>query len=132
NILRRYKLPGAAEVAAQLGKDADPAVRVEAALANVQPGQIRDALLAALEHGAAKDDHLRYEAAWHLAKHADDAAFDRLLASAEEAQRLAGMIAIDIACFEGFATKPTALAALNKALTQPGRTTEYDLLLTLA
>ena len=35
----------------------------------------RAALVDALDHGAAGDDHLRYEAAWHLAKNGDGRTF---------------------------------------------------------
>jgi putative heme-binding domain-containing protein len=132
NILRRYRLDSAAAVARQLGSDDHPAVRLEAALAHSQPEAIRASLLAALKHGADRDEHLRYEAAWHLAKHADSRTFAPLLSSLEETIRLTGLIAIDIACFEGFASKPLALKALAHALEDPERKTDHELLLTLA
>jgi putative membrane-bound dehydrogenase-like protein len=131
NLLRRYQVPAAATVARQLREDPDPAVRVEAALALPTAAEIRSALLDVLEHGAAGDEHLRYEAAWHLARHADADAFARLLSSEQEEVRLAGLIAVDVACFENFPTKPLALAALGKALDSPGRL-DLDVLLTLA
>jgi quinoprotein glucose dehydrogenase len=129
NILRRYKLPPAADVAKQLAGDAEPAVRVEAALARPTPDQIVAALTDALDHGAAADDHLRYEAAWHLAKNGDGRTFAGLIASANESVRLAGLIAIDIACHEGFASKAAALETLAKALDQPGRADPEQLLM---
>lgn len=130
NILRRYGVPTAAEVAGQLGKDSDPAVRMEAALALPSSAEVRSALIEALNHGAAGDEHLRYEAAWHLAKNADAAAFSKLLGSPEADVRLAGLIAIDVACHEAFPTKSLALAALGKALENPGKV-DHGLLLTL-
>src|SRR5262249_38713652 len=45
--------------------------------------------------------------------------------------RLAGLIAVDVACFEGFSTKRVALGALGKALASPGKV-DNGLLLTLA
>lgn len=131
NLLRRFQMASAAEVARTLGKDADPAVRVEAALARGQSVDIRTALIDALIHGAARDAHLRYEAAWHLAKHADAEAISRLLSSEEEDVRLAGLIAIDVACYEVLPSKKIALAELGKALESPGKI-DPGLLLTLA
>src|SRR5262249_43328021 len=58
--------------------------------------------------------------------------FSRLLASPEETLRLAGMIAIDVACFEGFPSKPFAIESLGKALADPDRKQDFELLLTLA
>ena len=117
NLLRRYTVPSANDIALSLSKDVDPAVRVEAAIALASPTALFDALTT----GAAKNEHLRYEAAWHLAKHGDAAAFSKALASEDADVRLAGMIAVDVACFEEFASKPTALAALGKALEHPGK-----------
>jgi putative membrane-bound dehydrogenase-like protein len=131
NLLRRYELPEAGAVARRLVKDRDPAVRTEAALALPTSAEIRAGLIDALKHGAAGDEHLRYEAAWHLAKHADAETFARLFAVEDADVRLAGLIAIDVACFEGFPTKSVALAALGKALERPGKL-DHGLLLTLA
>jgi len=131
NLHRRHGLSDTAEVVKLLAKDEDPAVRVEAALARQQPEQIRLALLDALAHGAAKDAHLRYEAAWHLAKTADAATFTQLLASADADVRLTGLIALDIACFEAFSSKEAALETLAKGLQDP-TSRDLDLLLTLA
>lgn len=131
NILRRHQLAGAAELAAKLAADKDPAVRVEAALALADATAIRAALLGALKQGAAADAHLRYEAAWHLAKHAEAATFEQLLNDADEQVRLTGLIAIDIASFENFASKQAALDVLAKALKKSGQA-DTELLLTLA
>src|SRR5262249_1543828 len=54
-----------------LSLDPDPAVRLEVALSKPVAAKTRDALVNTLTKGAASDVHLRYEAAWHLAKHAD-------------------------------------------------------------
>jgi putative heme-binding domain-containing protein len=131
HLMRRFKAPRTDEVARELGKDDDPAVQVEAALALGDATEVRRALLAALEAGAAKDDHLRYEGAWHLARHADETTLSRLLSSKDENIRLAGLIAVDVACFEGFSSKPVALAALKRLLGEPDKS-DLDLLLTLA
>jgi quinoprotein glucose dehydrogenase len=131
NLLRRYELPAVAVVARRLVKDNDPAVRTEAALALPTSAEVRAGLIDALKHGAAGDEHLRYEAAWHLAKHADAETFARLLAAEDADVRLAGLIAIDVACYEGLPTKSVALAALGKALESPGKL-DHGLLLTLA
>jgi len=131
NLNRRYKLPTAAALAKGLAKDAAPAVRLEAALTHTDPALVRTALLDVLRSPAASDAHLRYEAAWNLAKQADAAAFAQLLNSSEEAQRLAGLIALDLACYEDLPSKPAALATLARAITAPeGK--DHDLLLTLA
>ena len=55
-----------------------------------------------------------------------------MLGSKDEKVRLAGLIAVDVACFEGFPSRPLALETLNRALGEPGRTTDLDLLLKLA
>src|SRR5262249_20412495 len=104
-----------------LSRDADPAVRVEAALAQSTSADICSSLVDALNHGAALDAHLRYEAAWHIAKHADADTFAKLLTSPDEGVRLSGLIAINVACFEDFPTRSIALAALGKALENPGK-----------
>jgi putative membrane-bound dehydrogenase-like protein len=127
-LLRRYEAPDAAAVARRLSDDRAPAVRVAAALTLGKPEEIRGALIAALNDGAAHDEYLRYEAAWHLARHADQAAFAKLLASAEADVRLAGLIAIDVACFEGFRTKQTAQEVLVAALENPGKVDAAHLL----
>ena len=131
NLLRRYRLPADKHEAEEMRKDRDPAVRLEAALLANKAQDIRAGLIDALPHGAAADAHLRYEAAWHLAKHADAATFSQLLAAEDANIRLAGLIAIDVACFEDFTTKKAALAALGKALENPGKL-DHALLLTLA
>jgi putative heme-binding domain-containing protein len=130
NIMRRHQVPGTDDLAKRMGKDDDPAVRLEAALARTADADKRIDLVNVLTTGAAKDAHLRYEAAWHLAKVADEAALGTLLKSEDEAVRLAGMIAIDVACFENFPTKTVAISALSKALESPGMS-DAPLLLTL-
>src|SRR5262249_23719595 len=82
---------------------------------------VQAALLDALRSGAGKDAHLRYEAAWHLAKHTDEAGLKALLADEDEGVRLAGLIAVDVACHENFPTKKTPLAVLGPALQAPGK-----------
>lgn len=77
------------------------------------------------------DPHLRYEAAWHLAKSAAQEDFANLLNSENANVRLAGLIAIDVACYENTPAKKAALAALSKALENPGKL-DQQLLLTVA
>ncbi|MFT5525595.1 MAG: putative membrane-bound dehydrogenase-like protein, partial [Pirellulaceae bacterium] len=127
NLLRRYDVPAAVEIAKALAADADPAVQLEAALAQKDPANIRSGLLGALQAGASEDPHLRYEAAWHLARNADRTTFDQLLSSNDENIQLTGLIAIDIALYEtwenepnGTATKSFAQETLNKRLANPG------------
>jgi putative membrane-bound dehydrogenase-like protein len=81
--------------------------------------------------GVTRDPHLRYEYAWHVAKHADQKSLDSLLTSADPDFRLTGLIAIDIACYEDFETKKNALEALAKALENPGKL-DHQLLLMVA
>jgi putative membrane-bound dehydrogenase-like protein len=131
SLLRRYQAPGVVAVARRLRKDDDPAVRVAAALALDRADAIRAALVDALRHGAAKDEHLRYEAAWHLAKHGDAASLDALVSSNDGDLRLAGLIAIDVACYEQPGSKPVALTVLSRAMGRPGQA-DVDHLLTLA
>lgn len=106
NLLRRYDIPEAAAVAKALSADADSAVLVEAALANKDSASIRSALLDALSAGAADDPHLRYEAAWHLARNAEKTTFDQLLDSNDENLQLTGLIALDIALYEPWDGSP--------------------------
>ena len=122
NILRRYQPPQAASVATILSTDSSPAVRVEAALALDDSRQVSAALLDASKDGAAEDAHLRYEAAWHLAKHAnpDVKTLRRLLNSDDEKLRLTGLITLDIACYETFESRAHAEQLLAKTLVDPG------------
>jgi putative heme-binding domain-containing protein len=83
------------------------------------------------QHGGARDPHLRYEAAWHLAKHADLETLNWFLGSATADVRLAGLIAIDVACYENFPSKKASLEALAKALENPGKL-DHQLLLEVA
>jgi putative membrane-bound dehydrogenase-like protein len=132
NLLRRYGVPGTVEVAKKLSSDADPAVRVAAALAVEAPEQVRAALLDALRTGAAGDPHLRYEAVWHLAKHAQADTFTDLIKSDKADLRLAGLIALDVACYEGYPSKGDAQAVLARALSEVPHAEDIDHLLTLA
>jgi quinoprotein glucose dehydrogenase len=132
NLLRRYQVPAAEEVARQLAADKEPAVRVEAALGHAQPAEVRAALVDALDHGAAEDAHLRYEAAWHLAKVMDAETLRKLLAAPREPLRLAGLIALDVACYEKVPTKALALETLAGALRESSNPADTELLLTLA
>lgn len=109
----------------------DPALKLAAILHEREPGTIGEALVACLKDGAAADQHLRYEAAWNLAKYADEKSLADLLASDDANVRLAGLIAIDVACYENFPTKKIALEALAKALENPGKL-DHQLLLTVA
>ncbi|QDU92298.1 DUF7133 domain-containing protein [Lignipirellula cremea] len=122
NILRRYELPQAATIARSLAQDAELAVRLEAALALKNSQEIHSALLAVLSDGAAEDPHLRYEAAWHLAQHAsaEQNALEKLLDAEDENLRLAGLIALDIACYESFGSRPYAEGLLAARLADPG------------
>lgn len=129
-LLHRYQLPNAVEVAKTLREDRDPAVRVAAALALPSAADTCAALLDALRNGAADNAHARYEAAWHLAKTADERAVPSLLNAESAEVRLAGLQAIDIACYEDFPTKKLALAALARAVENP-KQLDQGLLLTV-
>ena len=85
----------------------------------------------ALNGGGAADAHLRYQAASELAKHANVAAITDLLASDDANVRLAGLIAIDVACYENTSAKKASLEALAKALENPGKI-DHQLLLHVA
>jgi putative heme-binding domain-containing protein len=100
------------EAAETYRKDVDPAVRLQAALAIGTAAPLLDAL----QNGGAKDVHLRYQTAAALAKVASQEELSSLLSSGNENLRLAGLIAIDVACWEGYPTKKEALAALTHML----------------
>jgi putative membrane-bound dehydrogenase-like protein len=119
-LLNRYKSSQLEATAVELAKDKDPAVRVAAAAVRADASHKREALVAALENGAAEDVHLRYEAAWFLADVADDAALLKLLASDREEVRLAGLITIDIAGYENRGGKDAAMKVLAEKLVSPG------------
>jgi quinoprotein glucose dehydrogenase len=106
--------PLAAAITA-LKADPDPAVRLEAALALNGPNAIVDAL----KNGAARDVHLRYQAAAGLAKTTAVEQLSELLASSDADLRLAGLIAVDVAAYEKYPTTKAALAALGNMLTNP-------------
>ena len=109
----------------------DAAVLLAIALSRFSKEEVPGSIIDALDNGAANDAHLRYEAAWHLAKNADEKAITKLLTSDESNIRLAGLIAIDAACYENFPSKKAALAALAKALENPGKL-DHQLLLMVA
>jgi putative membrane-bound dehydrogenase-like protein len=130
-LMRRYGVKGAEK----LIKDDDVAVRLEATLSISSisgPLKARAALVSLLEGDAAKDAHLRYEAAAALAGMADVATFERLLNAKSEDARLAGMIAADVACFESLPTRGDALEAIGKALVTVKDEKALGHLLTLA
>jgi putative membrane-bound dehydrogenase-like protein len=113
-------------------REEDPAVSLERALGHSDAEAVRFVVMQmAFRCGAAKDVHLRYQAAWHLAKHADAEAITQLLTSDDADVRLAGLIAIDVACYENFSSKKGALEALVQALENPGKL-DHQLLLMVA
>lgn len=130
-LVQRFDGTAADALAQSLARDADPAVRVSAAVARKSPADTRTDLLAALDAGAAADAHLRYEAAWHLARTADAASLQRVLASDDANVRLAGLIALDVALYEKFDTADAALQSLLAALADP-RQLDLQLVLEIA
>jgi putative heme-binding domain-containing protein len=116
-----------ADVAKYTKGDKSPAVRLERAISLANSRDFVDVL----NDGAANDPFLRYQAAWHLAKLAEAKDLTELLASDDPDIRLAGLIAIDVACYENFPTKKIALEALGKALENPGKL-DHQLLLMVA
>ncbi len=144
-IMRRNIEDGAAKddqvlakLARQLLTDKDAAVRLEATIClfALGKGTWNDIAGELNDGGAARDPHLRYEAAWYTAKYANVSAFDLLFSSDDADVRLAGLIAMDIACYENFSgnlftkepSKKFALEALNKALADPGKLDQQLLL----
>jgi putative membrane-bound dehydrogenase-like protein len=116
DLLRRRHHPEAATVAATLQNDTSLAVGLEAAKTLEESRAARAALWNVLKDGAADDPYLCYEAAWHLAKHAEAKTWSQLLASAEGNLRLAVWIGIDIAIFEELPSRAGALTALADSL----------------
>lgn len=139
DLLRRRELfPSASAggvdtnaIASAALQDTDPAVRLEATTLVRDDLARRAALLDVLASGAAADVHLRYAAAWQLAKVADLDALRKLTRSDDANLRLAGLIAIDVACYESLATKDAALAVLSELLADP-IPSDWALPLTLA
>jgi len=119
-LLRRYQVAETDAVAAAAANDPDPAVRLESALARTNGADLRKQLLQVLAGELAGDPHLRYEAASHLARHADDAAFAQLLGSPDANVRLAGLIALDVALYEKTPTAELARKVLHLWIDQPG------------
>lgn len=93
-------------------KDADAAVRLEAAITVGTP----DAIVGVLNGEVAKDKYLRYQAAAELAKVARAEDFAKVLASDDADVRLAGMIALDVALYEKTPSKQFAIAAVEGML----------------
>ncbi len=113
-----------------IGVAGENRIEVEQALAlDTSPRKVEELTRALTRAGG--DPHLRYEAAWHIAKHTDADGIGKLLASDDADVRLAGLIAIDVACYENFPTKKVALEALAKALENPGKL-DHQLLLMVA
>lgn len=137
NLLRRRDLlPASAaatadSLAKSLAHDSEAAVRLEAAITLADPAEKRAALLGLLQSGAAADPHLRYEAAWHLADVADAASLRSLVRGADEDLRLAGLTAIDVACYEDRLARSVAVAVLAELLADPAPGT-WELPLALA
>ena len=119
-LLRRYRVEGVATVVQQSLADSAPMVRVEAAKLLETSQAIRQAMLDALTKGTAENEFLRYESAWYIAKNADAGFLSKMLASENANVRLAGLIAIDVAGYEDFPSKPQAMLALGKAVENPG------------
>jgi putative membrane-bound dehydrogenase-like protein len=111
--------------------DADPAVRLQAATMLGDEAVRRTALLDALKSGVAADAYLRYSAAWQLAKVADVSALRTLVHADDANLRLAGLIAVDVACYESLATKDAALTVLSELIADPAPG-DWDLPLTVA
>ena len=130
-LSRRHSALGASALAATHLADPDPAVRLESAITLSDSAKTRDALVALLATDAADDAHLRYEAAWHLAHHADVHAFASLLHSKNPQTRLAGLITIDVALYEKTAAAAAASSALATAF-EKSSDLDMDHLITLA
>ncbi len=129
-LLRRYASPQRDTVARKLLADADPAVRLEAALCLERSRERAAALMTVLQSDAVEDEHLRYEAAWHLAAVAAAEDFHRLLLTENASVRLAGLIAIDVAAYEQTSSKDVALETLAEFVADP-REVDVKLLLEL-
>lgn len=113
DLARQAGLDAPSKTAASaLLKDADPAVRLEAAITI----GTADALVNVLNGDIAKDKYLRYQAASEVAKVAAPEHFAKLLASDDADVRLAGQIALDVALYEKTPSRPHAVAALESIL----------------
>lgn len=138
-ILRRRDLiapltatsPEVMQAVATGAKDSDPAVRLAAATLVGDSSQRSKVVVDAIAAGAGEDQHLRYEAASLLARCCDKTQLAALIRSEHENLRLIGLIAIDVACFDGTEVKPAALEVLAELLAQAGAN-DWDLILTLA
>ncbi len=130
-LLKRYKVSKSDEIAKLVIEDKDPAVALQAALLLSDPEQRLLRLRDLFHSEATTDPHLRYELAWHWAKDskADKPwALDRVKFPE---MRLTGLIAMDIAIYEGFSSKDQARQKLLKYLAAPGEL-EINLVLDLA
>lgn len=110
----------------KLLQDADPAVRLQAAITI----GTADALFGVLAGEVLTDPHLRYEAAAHFAKVADAKQFRRLITSDDPNARLAGWIALDVALYERTPASEQAVAMLSDVLMDP-KSTELESAVTL-
>jgi len=117
----RLAAPARAILAKALASDPDPAVRVEAALAQTDDAAITTALIAALQSGAAKDRFLRHRTALQVARRADAVALEKLFDSDDADVRLAGLIAADAILYEGSAQRAAVEALIDKRRTAPGK-----------
>jgi putative membrane-bound dehydrogenase-like protein len=125
NVLRRgalfasFPAANADALAKTLSHDPDLAVRLEAAITLADRSEKRSAIVGALQAGAAADSHLRYEAAWHLATVLDSASLRSLVRASEENLRLAGLIAIDVSCYENLPARSAAIEVLAELIADP-------------
>lgn len=118
-LLKLHHVSDLHEVARELEKDPDLAVRLEAIVSQPDQSAVRTGLTKWLKTDGADDPHLRYEAARHFAKHADEDAFQQIMAAESKNQLLAGLIAIDIALYEQLPTKDLAKKALLDVFSHP-------------
>jgi putative membrane-bound dehydrogenase-like protein len=130
-LLKRFDVPQSDAVAKSLLQDSDPAVRLEAILLQHDSKAIHDGLMAFLRSDGAGDPHLRYEAAFHLARHARAETWSDLQRTERVETRLAGLIALDVALYEQYAAKELARQKLIEFMADPGQL-DISLLLDLA
>jgi putative membrane-bound dehydrogenase-like protein len=120
-LLKRHHVSDIHEVAEELAKDPDPAVRLEAVLSLPDAGALRAGLMEWLKTNGVSDPHLRYEAARRLAKIATPETFAELEKIDNADVRTALLIAIDLAQYENFDNKDLAKTALLNRLAEPGK-----------
>ena len=111
--------------------DPDPAVQLEVALAFPIADRC-DAVVQALQNGAATIRRLRFAGALEIARFGEAVHFAALLGADSPELRLAGLIALDEAFYEnskGFeAPERTARQVLSQFMAWPGKLDEADLL----